>query len=218
MKSSIVFLFGLLLCPYFFFSQSSKQVDRILNQKVMKALYLMTTFLLSINFAFGQQDTIYSETNFQTQTTYTWQGMCCDNNGKPLNSSNISSQVYIVKKFKSKTPIDINIKSVKFGSQTISLDIHYQGKIEGDTKIINLNDTTGIKLTIAKTVENGTKKYLYKLQVYKKDEKSSCWRSMTATISFFDVYAQTISLNLFSIGYTNTKDYFEIVEGWITFD
>ena len=180
--------------------------------------YLTTIFLLIINFAFGQLDTVSSETNFQMQTTYTWKGACCDNNGKPLNPGDVSNQVYNVKEFKSKTPIDINIKSVQLGSQTLNLDIHYQDKIEGDSKIINLNDTVGIKFTLAKTMENGIKKYLYKLQVYKKDKESNCWRPLTASMSFFDVYSQTMSLNLFTIGYPNTKDYFQIVEGWIKFD
>ena len=137
-----------------------------------------------MNFVFGQSDTISTEINSQVQTTYTWKGGCCDNYGKPLNPGDAMSQVYTVKKFKSKTPIDINLKSVKLGSQTISLDIHYKDNIEGDTKIINLNDTTGIKLTIAKTIENGTKKYLYKLQVFKNDKESNCWRPLTNSMYF----------------------------------
>ncbi len=184
----------------------------------MKTLYLTTIFLLTINITFGQHDTITSETNSQIQTTYTWKGACCDNNGKPINPGDVMSQVYSVKKFKSKTPIDINIKSVKLSSKTISLDIHYQDNIEGDTKIINLNDTVGIKLTIANTEENGSKKYLYKLQVFKKDKESNCWRPLVNSMSFFDVYSQTMSLNLFAIGYPDTKDYFQIVEGWIKLD
>ncbi len=181
----------------------------------MKTFYVTTIFLLTINLAYGQLDTITSETNSLIQTTYTWKGACCDIYGKPLNPGDALSQVYNVKKFKSKTPIDINIKSVKLGSRTISLDIRYQDNIDGDTKIINLNDTTGIKLTIAKTAENETKKYLYKLQAYKKDKESNCWRPLTNSMSFFEVYSQTISLNLFTIGYPDTKDYFQIVEGWI---
>jgi hypothetical protein len=73
-------------------------------------------------------------------------------------------------------------------------------------------------MTIAKTLENGSKKYLYKLQVYKKDEQSNCWRPMTASMNFLEVYSQTMSLNLFSIGYPDTKDYFQIAEGWMKFD
>lgn len=184
----------------------------------MKTFYLIAIFFLTINFAFGQPDTISSEGYSEIQTTYSWKGACCDNYGKPLNPTDAFNQGYSVKKFKPKTPIDINIKSVKLGSQTISLNIHYQDNIEGDTKIINLNDTTGIKLTIAKTIENGAKKYLYKLQVYKNDKESKCWRPLTNSMSFFDVYSQAISLNLFSIGYPNTKDYFQIIEGWIKFD
>jgi hypothetical protein len=184
----------------------------------MKTFYLTTIFLLTINLAFGQRDTITSKKDSTIRTIYTWKGACCDNYGKPLNPGDAMSQEYSVKKFKSKTPIDINIKSIKLGSQTISLDIRYQDNIEGDTKIINLNDTTGIKLTIAKAVENGTKKYLYKLQVFKKDKESNCWRPLTLSMNFFDVYAQTISLNLFAIGHPDTKDYFQIVEGWIKFD
>jgi hypothetical protein len=184
----------------------------------MKILYLTTIFFLLINSAFGQRDTITSETNSQIHTTYTWKGACCDNYGKPLNPGDAMSQVYCVKKFKPETPIDINVKSVRLGSQTISLDLHYQGNIEGDTKIINLNDSVGIKVTIAKMVEYGAKKYLYKLQVYKKDKESNCWRPLINSMSFFDVYSQTISLNLFAIGYPDTKDYFQIVEGWIKFD
>lgn len=184
----------------------------------MNTLYLTTIFFFTINLAFGQLDTIATETSSEIQTTYTWKGVCCDNNGKPLNPGDAMNQFYSVNKFKSKTPIDLNIKSVKLGSQTISLNVHYQEKIEGDTKIINLNDTVGIKITIAKTVENEIKKYLYKLQVYKKDKASNCWRPLTNSMSFFDVYSQTISLNLFGIGYPDTKDYFQIVEGWIKFD
>jgi hypothetical protein len=199
-------------------SPSRDTLALILRRHIMKTFYLTAIFALTINLAFGQRDTITSETNSTIQTNYTWKGACCDSYGKPLNPGDAMSQVYSVKKFKSKTPIDINIKSVKLGSQTINLDIHYQDNIEGDTKIINLNDSTGIKLTIAKTVENGTKKYLYKLQVFKKDKESNCWRPLTNSMSFFDVYSQTMSLNLFSIGYPDTKDYFQIVEGWIKFD
>lgn len=184
----------------------------------MKTIYLITFFLFTINVALGQRDTIISETSSKIQTTYTWKGACCDNNGKLLNPGDAMNQVYSVKKFKSETPIDINIKSVKLGSKTISLNVHYQENIEGDTKIINLNDTVGIKITIAKTVENEIKKYLYKLQVYKKDKASNCWRPLTNSMSFFDVFSQTMSLNLFAIGYPDTRDYFQIVEGWIKFD
>ncbi len=171
-----------------------------------------------IKLGLGQQDSIQSEAGFGVQTSYTWKGSCCDNFGKPLNPSDIINQFYNVKKFNPKIQVDINLKSIKIGSKTISLNVNYKDKIEGDTKIVTLNDTVGIKLTIAKTVENGTKKYLYKLQVYKKDIESNCWRALTNSMSFFDVYSQTMSLNLFSIGYPDTKDYFQIVDGWIKFD
>jgi hypothetical protein len=105
----------------------------------MKTIYLTTVLLLVINLAIGQQDTIISETTTQIQSTHTWRGACCDKNGKPLNPGDAISQVYSVRKFKSKTPLEINLKSVKIGTQTISLDINYKEKIEGDTKIIRIN-------------------------------------------------------------------------------
>lgn len=184
----------------------------------MKTFYLTTFFLLTINILFGQRDTIISESDSKIITTSTWQGECYDNNGKPFNPGGRMSQVYMVNNFKSKTPIDINIKSIKLGSQTIKLDIRFKDNIEGDTKIINLNDTVGIKLIIAKTVENGAKKYLYKLEVFLKDQESNCWRPLTFSIPYNDVYTQTVSLNFFAIGYTDKPDYFEIVEGWLKFN
>ena len=184
----------------------------------MKTLFLSTIFLFTVKVTFGQADTIGSETNSQTSTTYTWQGACYDNNGKPLNPTEPFNQVYNVKKFQSKTPIEINIKSVKLGSQTVSIDFLYKDKIEGDTKILNLNDSVGIKFVVGKTVENSVNKYLYKLEVYKRDKGSNCWRPLATMLSFNSVYAQTVSLSLFSIGAPGTKDYFQIAEGWVKFD
>lgn len=183
----------------------------------MKTLFLSTIFLLTFQLTFGQEDTV-GETTTTTMTNYTWQGACFDNKGKPLNPSDPSNQVYNVKKFQSKTQIEINIKSVKLGSQTVSIDINYKDKVESDTKIINLNDTIGIKVVIGKATENGIKKYLYKFLVYKKDKGSNCWRPMTSANYFYDVYAQTMSVNLYAIGFPNTKDYFQILEGWIKYD
>lgn len=188
-------------------------------ERHMKTLFLTTFFILMITIVFGQQDTISPKRSTQLQSTNTtWKGSCCDHLGKPLNPGEALGQSYIVKKFKTQTPIELNLKSIKVGSKTISLDFHYKDKIEGDTKIININDSVGCKITLAKTVENGDKKYLYKLQIFKKDTMSNCWRPLTNSMSFFDVYAQTMSLNLFGIGYPESNDYFQIVEGWMKFD
>lgn len=184
----------------------------------MKTLSLNLIFLLSINFLFGQHDTIQLKTKYQTQITNTWESECYDNYGRPLNTQNDIYRAFTVNEFKTKTPIDINIKSIKLDSQTININIHYQENIEYETKIINLNDTTGLKVTIAKTVDNGYKTYLYRLEIFKKVNESNCWRSTSLPTSFFNVYSQTTSLNLFSLDNIDKGEYFQIIEGSIKFE
>jgi len=177
----------------------------------MKKIILITSVLFLTQISFGQEGEVET-------STYFYQGPCCDANGKPMNPADYSSQVYAVNKFNKKTLIDLNIKSVKIGSETISVDLKHKEKIEGETSIISLTDTIGIKLVIGKTIENNIKKYVYKLLVFKRDVQSNCWRPLTTMNSMFDVYNQTMSMNLYSIGTPDTKDYFQIVEGWIKFN
>ena len=195
-------------------SDASKVQTTTLNvskhNRMKKLLLILSVFLLTQT-SFGQEGEVGSN-------TYTYQGPCSDSNGKPINLADFSNQVYTVKKFSKKTLIDFNIKSVKIGLETIGLDLKHKDKIEGETSIIQLTDTIGVKLVIGKTIENNVKKYVYKLLVFKKDSQSNCWRPLTTMNTMFDVYNQTLSLNLYSIGTPDTKDYFQIVEGWIKFN
>ena len=181
-------------------------------------LSIISIFFFQISFGQIEHASSTSDTITKINTPFTWKGSCCDNNGKSLNSEDVSNQVYEVQKFMPLIPIEINLKSIRLGSNTFSISTRYTNKIEGDTKIINLNDSLGIKFVIGKVIETGIKKYICKLLVFKMDKESNCWRPLNSGNSFFDIYAQIQSLNLYSIGYIGTKDYFQIIEGWIKFD
>ena len=143
-----------------------------------------------------------------------FKGTCCDNKGKPTKSEDLTTNVYIVKKHKSKTPIEVNIKSVTLGVKTVMVDISYKDVIDYETPLININDTVAIKLVLGKTTENNINKYLYKLLVYKHETKSNCWKTLTAFNAFYEVYSQTMTLSKVAVSYGNA-DYFQIQEGWI---
>jgi hypothetical protein len=97
------------------------------------------------------------------------------------------------------------------------LDFKFQSRIKDETKIIKLNDTVGVKLVIARSVEFGSKKYLYKLSYYKKDFSGNCWRSYSGYGFMTPVYHRTVSLNGTSFMLSGTS-LFVVYDGWITFD
>lgn len=162
---------------------------------------LILISLLLVQFAIGQENL--------------WKGSCYDESGKPQNPADFSNQVYQVKKHKKKTPVSLNIKSIKIGSKVINVNIEFNEKIEFETPVIDINESYSVKLILGKTTENEINKFLYKLIVFKKENKSNCLRPLSTFNSFYEVYNQTMSLNLFSIGYENSENFFRIEEGWI---
>lgn len=150
--------------------------------------------------------------------TYKYKSPCFTKDGKPMNPAEYSFQVFEVKRFKKKIPIDINIKSIVLGKKTVNLNFQYSAKIESETNILSITDSIGLKLILGKTIENGIKKYVYKIMIFKKDKDSDCWRPLTIMNSMYDVYNKKMSINQFGIGTKGTENYFEINVGWIVFD
>jgi len=146
-----------------------------------------------------------------------WKGPCVDSTGKPVNPGEPYSQVYEVRKFRKRTQVEIEIKQIRLGDQLSKINLGYKGRIMDETSILPLGLGLGFKLVIGKSIENETRKYLYKLVILKYDQSTSCWHPLTPTTTYYEVWAKTISL-AYSVGTEGTNDYFQIVEGWIKFD
>lgn len=161
---------------------------------------------------------IASRLSAQQGTIPSYRGSCLDKNGTPKNPADVSMQVYHISKFKKNIPVEIKIKSITIGQQTVPVDVSFNGKISSETPVIMMNDSLGIKLVVGRVTENNLNKYVYKLLFYKKDISPDCLRALSIFSTYNDVYSQTMSLNAFSVGYSGTAEYIRIDEGWIRFD
>lgn len=165
---------------------------------------------------------IWHQCQAQTQLTvgpggqiYSYQGPCCDASGDPSNPADPAYQTYSVKSFKQKTPVEIAITSIIIGKERHIVDFKFRAAVGAETEVLNVTDSVGIKLVLGQMRENKRNKYIYKLIVYRRDGASNCWRPLSTFNQMFDVYAQTISLSLFSLGDRESEGFVEIVEGWM---
>lgn len=147
-----------------------------------------------------------------------WVGPCYEKEGSPYNQQESVLGRYVVKKHKKKTTIEVDIRTIQIGSEELTIHFSHRETIQAETGILTIHDSYGIKFNLARIVENDQNQFLYKLQVFKKDTTTDCWRPLTVYNSFYEVYNQTITLNNSSIGYEGSSDYFRFVEGFIRLD
>ena len=142
-------------------------------------------------------------------------GGCCDDKGKPKNPGDATLNFYHVKKHSKTLAFELKIESITLGQEKLKIDLHFKGNINCDTPILKVNDSLGIKVIIGKTTENGLNKFMYKIDFYHMDKPNECWKSAMQFTSFFEIYNQTQSLDLFAIGIEGENDYFRIDSGWM---
>lgn len=168
----------------------------------MKSFYLILCVFLSLNASVLGQN-------------YEWKGPCFNQNGIPTDPSDPNVLCYSVKKHKRKIPVEISINKILLGTETVQVNFNWGNKIASETEVLELNESFGIKLNIARITENREKRFLYKLQILKMDSETNCWRPLSIFRSYNEVIHQTISLSGTSVGYEGSSDYFKILEGWI---
>ncbi len=147
--------------------------------------------------------------------TNQWVGPCCDTAGDPANPADAEYQIYSVKSFKKTTPVQLVIKAITVGSERQSVDFTFTQSIGSETGVLEVTSGVGVKLVLGQVQEHKRNKYVYKLILYKRDTSSNCWRPLSTFNSMYDVYAQTMSLGLMSVGVEGTDDFIRIEEGWM---
>ncbi len=174
----------------------------------MKAPILLPA-LAFCNLALGQESIL------PASSAYSYQGPCCDASGNPSNPADPAYQVYTVRSFKKTTPVELVIKSITIGKERRSVDFKFNASIASETDVLQITDGLGVKIVLGQIQENKRNKYIYKLIIFRRDQASDCWRPLSTFLQMMDVYAQTISLNMYSIGAEGTEDFVRIEEAWM---
>ena len=157
----------------------------------------------------------YSQDTIQTVE---FVGECYNENGLPFNANGSYFQRYNPKHHKKKNRIEINIRAIKIGPETVIVNFRHVEKVGCETAVLRLNDNYGVKLLLARTVENGKNIFLYKLPVFNLDAETGCWRSISTFNGYYEVYSKNIMLNGYRIGNLDSVKMFAIVEGFINID
>ena len=150
-----------------------------------------------------------------TLQTIEFVGQCYNENGMPFNPNDPYVQRYSPKRHKKQNRIEINIRAIKIGSATLIVNFSHVERLKNETSVLKLNDNYGIKLLLARTVENDKNIFLYKLPVFNLDAETGCWRSISTFNGYYEVYSKNIMLNGYRIGNLDSAKMFAIVEGFI---
>jgi len=146
---------------------------------------------------------------------YVLQYPCLQDEGK-LEESYLPKP-YSVTKFPKKTKVKFILTKFLYEGKEYVVDFHYEGKIKYETNLLPLNDSLGLalKLSIAKTSTNGKNKYLYKIDIYKKDD--TCWRSIVGGYTPYSIiYGQTMEMVGGGYASPGDKNYFRYLSGSLT--
>lgn len=127
-----------------------------------------------------------------------------------------SPQPYAIKRFPKKTTVSIEIQKYHYGNNIINCQFRYSGKITYETGILPINDSLGVKLSLAKTSIHNENRYLYALTIYEK--KNNCWRSMSGFTNYSEVWSKEIPLTGGGVGNDGDKIYFRYLNGLLRFD
>jgi hypothetical protein len=86
---------------------------------------------LSGGFA-SAQDTVRSGYNFVKYET-----PCTDDNGKPFNPSDLSNQVYEVKRFKSKLQVTLTIREIGLDGKRMCWTLSFKAELKMKQKLLS---------------------------------------------------------------------------------
>jgi hypothetical protein len=111
-----------------------------------------------------------------------------------------------VNEFKDKLTATVNINELTIGAKMYNVKFNHTEQFNTETSLIRINDTLGIKISIARIIDYGRKKYLKQLVLLKYD---GCWKDVC--IFNWETYELGTINTGYSSGEKGDKDYLGIV-------
>ncbi|MFZ6051033.1 hypothetical protein [Halocola ammonii] len=135
------------------------------------------------------------DVNAQNIAESNWKGKCIENKQTDLNA---------VDTFSSSLELTIQINTIKNGKESTAIDFRHSERIRKESSLIEIDENHAIKISIARVVDYGLKKYIYKLTFFEKDE---CWREMSLFTQWAEFSPGVISTG-HSVGSTGSEDFY----------
>lgn len=151
----------------------------------MKHYIILTAFAL-----FTLTDT-YGQTTKHTQV----KDVCFGNSNYRNNSVN---------EFNESLTITVDILEIQNGKVSENVEFSHSEEFANETSLIEINDTVAMKISICRAVDYGVKKYLYKIDLFRK--KGKCWNNAGGPGLWAEFYPGQLTEG-FSVGTPNTSSY-----------
>jgi len=110
-----------------------------------------------------------------------------------------------VTKFQNEFTVTLQVDSLILGDGRYKVSFSKSETFSDESPLLLINDSIGFKVTVAKVVLNGEKKYMYSYSFYRKKD---CWKKVIPGESWNTFDPGNSILAAYSVGTKGDSDYF----------
>lgn len=116
-----------------------------------------------------------------------------------------SHDANFVKEFQKEFTVTVTVDSLFLGDKKYKVGFSHTEKFTDESPLIKINDSIAVKVSVARVVLNGEKKYLYSYDFYR---KTDCWNKIDFSESWSTFKPGNSVLAALSMGVQGDSGYF----------